>query len=105
LLILFWLNNTSTNSTLPKQEAYYTASNIHKEDKSAVCQYLLKQGKSLAGVSCITGKSRCYLKALAMKNNIPFASKPRIITDKVISDILAMAYKGFHRKAIAESFS
>jgi len=102
LLVLFWLNSTLNNDDKPQ------AKNIERkygiEDKSELCQYLLKQGNSMAEVSRITGKSRCYIKALAMKNNIPIELKPKVITDEVIIAVVSMAYKGFHRKAIAKVF-
>ncbi|MDB2374144.1 TnsD family transposase [Psychrosphaera haliotis] len=102
LLVLFWLKSTLNIDDKPQ------AKNIERkygiEDKSELCQYLLKQGNSMAEVSRITGKSRCYIKALAMKNNIPIELKPKVITEEVISAVISMAYKGFHRKAIATEF-
>ncbi|MCF6437175.1 TnsD family transposase [Pseudoalteromonas sp. MMG022] len=102
LLVLFWLNN------LLKGDDKLSLKNSEKkygnEDKSEFCQYLLKQGNSMEEVSRITGKSRCYIKSLAMKNNIPIELKPKVITEEVITSVISMAYKGFHRKAIAKEF-
>lgn len=102
LLVLFWLNSTLSMNDKPQVKDYERKCGI--EDKSELCQYLLKQGNSMAEVSRIIGKSRCYIKALAMKNNIPIALKPKVITEEVISAVISMAYKGFHRKAIATEF-
>lgn len=100
LLILFWLNNTLNTDDKPQVKNIERKYDI--EDQSELCKYLLKQGNSMAEVNRITGKSRCYLKALALKNSIPIALKPRVITEKVTSYVISMAYKGFHRTAIAK---
>ncbi len=104
LLVLFWLTKTKYGNFKSQHEMLKIESNNCKEDKSEICQYLLKHGESLAEVSRVTGKSRCYLKALAIKNNIPIELKPRFITKELISAVLVMANKGFHRKAIANKF-
>ncbi|WP_417438883.1 TnsD family Tn7-like transposition protein [Idiomarina sp.] len=99
LLILFWLNNK-----LPDFDKYQISTTEEKpinKDKSKLCLSLLKQGKSMAKVSEITGKSRCYLKALAIKNNVAISLRPRLINKKVIKAVISMAYKGFHRQKIA----
>ncbi|WP_406610106.1 TnsD family Tn7-like transposition protein [Agarivorans sp. JK6] len=102
LLLLFWLKSTLNTDGKPQVKNIERKRGI--EDKSELCQYLLRQGNSMAKVSRITGKSRCYLKALATKNNIPIQLKPKVITEEVISTVISMAYKGFHRKAIATEF-
>jgi len=102
LLVLFWLNSTLNTDDKPQVKNFERKYDI--VDKSELCEYLLKQGSSMAAVSRITGKSRCYLKALAMKKNIPIKLKPKVITEEVINAIISMAYKGFHRKAIAKEF-
>ena len=102
LLVLFWLNSTLNSNNKPQVKNIERKYGI--EEKLQLCQYLLKQGNSMAEVSRITGKSRCFLKVLAMKNNIPIVLKPKVITEEVISGFISMAYKGFHRKAIAKEF-
>ncbi|PKH88313.1 TnsD family Tn7-like transposition protein [Colwellia sp. Bg11-28] len=104
LLVDFWLNNTCKNIPNPINEISHGEPSVAQQKIKSSCIKLLKQEKSLAEISRLTGKSRCYLKALAMKENIPIIIKPRIITDKVINIILALGYKGFHRKAIAKRF-
>lgn len=66
------------------------------------CLALLKTGKSLAQISRETGKSRCYLKRIALLNDIPINLKPKLLTQKVINDICLLAYYGFHRREIAK---
>jgi hypothetical protein len=104
LIVSFWLSNICEYSPEPKRKIANVESSISKDKIKLKCRNLLKHGKSLAEISRFTGKSRCYLKALAMKENIPIITKPSIITDKVINTIIALAYKGFHRKAIAKYF-
>jgi hypothetical protein len=102
LLVDFWLSNIpERHSSIINEAGYNEQSDVHQK-AIPICRKLLKQGKSLAEISNFTGKSRCYLKSLAMKEDIPFSRKPCIVTDKVIDIIISMAYKGFHRKAIAK---
>jgi hypothetical protein len=104
LLVDFWLSNITERHSSIINEARNNEQSVDQQKVTSICRKLLKQGKSLAQISNFTGKSRCYLKSLAMKEDIPFASKPSIITDKVIDVIITMADKGFHRKAIARNF-
>ncbi|MEI8704710.1 TnsD family Tn7-like transposition protein [Pseudoalteromonas sp. B62] len=68
------------------------------------CIKLLRRGESMATINRITGKSRCYIKALALKLNIPLNLKPRYITESIKRGVLLLANKGFHRKMIADHF-
>lgn len=104
ILVDFWLSHICEKAPSPKEETGNGKLSVAQQKIKSICRRLLKQGKSLAEISHFTGKSRCYLKALAMRENIPMLSKPSIVTDKVIDVIIAMAYKGFHRKAIARHF-
>lgn len=69
------------------------------EDK---CLTLLKAGLSLAQISKDSGKSRSYLKRIALLNSISINLKPKILTPKVIKEIYCMAHRGFHRREIAK---
>lgn len=104
LLILFWLNNNLL--FLSEVQPKTIDSNHSSPDKKSldICLSMLKAGNSLAKTSSITGKSRCYLKALALRNNIAVRLKPKIINERMITSVLVMAYKGFNRKAIAKQF-
>jgi len=104
LIVDFWLSNISEKAPNLKKEIGNDELSVAQQKIKSICRKLLKRGKSLSEISCFTGKSRCYLKALAMKESIPIVSKPSIVTDKVINVIITMAYKGFHRKAIAKRF-
>lgn len=70
----------------------------------AQCLKLLKEGHSMAEISRRTGRSRCYIKTLALKENVEFESKPKIITKKVKLYIINLAKKGFHRREIANRY-
>jgi len=102
LLVLFWLE--SVQPIHKKREAIKIDQEKSKKDLSAFCKALLKQGCSLAETSRLTGKSRCYLKALAIKSQIAINLNPKKINEKVIQGVLLLARKGFHRRAIAQRF-
>ena len=104
LLVDFWLNNyncpnkVSSNSDTKKSEFK------NNDTSEKQCSILLKQHESLAEISRVIGKSRCYVKSIAMKHHISYQKKPLILTEEVIKQIIVMAYKGFHRQAIASNF-
>ena len=104
LIVDFWLSSIIEKTPSSKKKIYNFESIASQKKLKLKCIKLLKQGKSLAEISRLTEKSRCYLKGLAMAESIPIKIRPYILKDKVITDIIARAYKGFHRKAIANSF-
>ncbi|WP_155516391.1 TnsD family Tn7-like transposition protein, partial [Vibrio fluvialis] len=65
------------------------------------CCELLHKGCSMADVSRQIGKSRCYVKGIALKHQIPVNLRPRVITEALKQDVIEMARKGFHRQLIA----
>ncbi|MGB5853751.1 MAG: TnsD family Tn7-like transposition protein [Oceanisphaera sp.] len=69
------------------------------------CLTLLRESRSLAEIYRITGKSRCYLKRLALLNAIPITTKPRALTEECKQCILRLAHAGVHRKAISKRCS
>ena len=82
-----------------KQLNYPEAKNIKMQ---SLC--LLKNGHSLAEVSRLTGKSRCYLKRIAELDDIALNLKPKILTAQIKKKIFRFAELGFHRKIIADKF-
>ena len=68
------------------------------------CTRLLIEHLSISQISKQTGKSRCYIKSIAQKEGIDYGSKPKLLTEDVRKSIIQMAWKGFHRKAIANKF-
>ncbi|WP_140254126.1 TnsD family Tn7-like transposition protein [Vibrio parahaemolyticus] len=65
------------------------------------CCELLRKGCSMAEVSRQVGKSRCYIKGVALKHQIPVNLRPKVITEALKQDVIEMARKGFHRQVIA----
>ncbi|WMO09336.1 TniQ family protein [Vibrio parahaemolyticus] len=65
------------------------------------CCDLLRKGCSMAEVSRQLGKSRCYVKGIALKHQIPVNLRPKVITEALKQDVINMARKGFHRQVIA----
>ncbi|WP_345315384.1 TnsD family Tn7-like transposition protein [Ferrimonas gelatinilytica] len=66
------------------------------------CLRLLREGRSMAEVYRLTGKSRCYLKRLAIRQGVPLNLKPRELISDLQQRIIRMARAGTHRKAISE---
>jgi hypothetical protein len=104
LLVDFWLNNTTKSVKAELAEKMGTLEKVKNENVARQCVKLLKQQESLAEISRCIGKSRCYVKSVALKKNIPFQKKPYILTDSIVKQIIILAYKGFHRKVIARNF-
>jgi hypothetical protein len=105
LLVNFWLSNIYENTPPPSYTITKNDLLVAQDKLKLKCLKLLKQGNSLVEVSRVTGKSRCYLKSIAMRENITIITHPIIITGEVIKDTLTMANKGFHRRAIANRFN
>ncbi|WP_220149706.1 Mu transposase C-terminal domain-containing protein [Psychromonas sp. B3M02] len=100
-LIKDWLESTINNNKVESLE-------LIKEDKNTIekhCCELLRQGNSMIEVSRLTGKSRCYIKHLALRKKIPVNLKPRVLTEELKAKIAKMAHKGFHRYAIAKKYN
>lgn len=99
LLLGFWLSKhlpcEEHNDPVPNDSA-------SAELLESKCITLLHQGESMASVGRLIGKSRCYVKALALRLNIPVSLKPKQITGDIKSRIMFLARKGFHRNAIAK---
>lgn len=62
---------------------------------------LLRSGYSLVEVSRLTGKSRCYLKRIAVLNGTSLNLKPKFLTLQVKKEILQLAELGINRANIA----
>lgn len=99
LLLGYALASLDTNNV----ESAPVKQSLREKDWSAQsrCRELLLEGLSLAKISKITKKSRCYIKLLALKESLPIRLNPRKITQKVKLILLDLAKRGFHRKKIA----
>ncbi|EGQ8496071.1 transposase [Vibrio alginolyticus] len=98
LMLEFYLSkfqppNVDTVNSLPIELA------VNEEEK---CCDLLRSGLSMAAVSREIGKSRCYVKSMALKHNIPVNLKPKKITLSLKKSVIRLARRGFHREVIAK---
>ncbi len=104
LLISFLLDNIKGSKGIRPRIGVKKPELIKNETIEKQCITLLKQHESLAEISRLIGKSRCYVKSVAMKQKISFQKKPYILTEEIIKQIIVLAYKGFHRRYIAKCF-
>ncbi|MFD1007489.1 TnsD family Tn7-like transposition protein [Oceanisphaera ostreae] len=108
LLFSCWLYNQPqdlfkrTHSSSSASESNKLKSSKKLRIVELKCLALLRESHSLAEIYRITGKSRCYLKRLALLNAIPIETKPRALTDECKHCILRLAHAGVHRKAISK---
>lgn len=75
-----------------------------EQSKERQCIELLRKGSSMVATSRAIGKSRCYVKSVALRHDIPVNLKPKVLTPEVKREIIILARKGFHRNAIAKRF-
>lgn len=99
LLMEFYLSHCQSNDESETRTLHAQKKLTNKEKQ---CCDLLRAGLSMATVSRETGKSRCYVKSVALKNNIPVNLKPKTITRSIKASVVKLAKKGFHRKKIAK---
>ena len=99
LVLGFWLSKQRVQA---KQSKSVLNNGEHQQQIENKCIELLHQGDSMESISRLTGKSRCFIKSLALRLNIPVNLKPKEITEAMKSRILFLARKGFHRNTIAK---
>lgn len=97
LILDFYLDQLAEDEK-PKCLSQLENSNLLVE---ACCCDLLRKGCSMAEVSRQIGKSRCYVKGIAFKYQIPVNLCPKVITEALKQDVIELARKGFHRQVIA----
>lgn len=96
LLVLFLLSTNEEVKPLP--EVLQKKSDCCEEK----CLAMLKCGMPILRIHESTGKSRTYIKQLALLNNISIKTIPRTIDPSITETALKLAYKGFHRGYIAK---
>tara|TARA_Y100001968_G_scaffold111263_1_gene100752 strand:+ start:19754 stop:21184 length:1431 start_codon:yes stop_codon:yes gene_type:complete len=100
---LFWLHrqnyNTATCRASVPKENLSSNENLERE-----CIQQLLLGNSLNQTALAIGKSRTYVKSIALKENITKRLKPKRIDQKMRERILLLASRGMHREAIARKF-
>lgn len=80
-----------------------TASMDDRSEKC--CCERLKLGFSMAEVARQIGRSRCFVKSVALRHQIPVNVSPKRITEAIKAQVVQLAFKGFHRQAIARQLS
>ncbi|WP_204165106.1 TnsD family Tn7-like transposition protein [Shewanella algidipiscicola] len=104
LLLDFFLTHIQQSKSHLRRKDIGKLRNNDASKLEANCCDLLLRGLSMAQVGRELGKSRCYVKAVALKNDIPVNLKPKTITEDLKKSVVAMAYKGFHRSVIAKKY-
>lgn len=99
LLLSFYLSRQDTSHRWSGNTISQTFPDLEQR-----CCHLLKAQLSMAQVGREIGKSRCYVKSVALRHHIPVHLNPKKITASVKKGIIEMAYKGFHRDVIAKKF-
>lgn len=104
LLIEYLLSSKSSIGDL--QSDYVNVhQSTHEDNIKQNCIALLNQSFSLAEASRQSGKSRTYLKLLAIQEGIPINLSPKVLTKEIKDKIAYIAKLGFHRRVIAKSFN
>ena len=101
LLLEFLLSQTPSSENVYEGAVESSTKEQGVNELEYRCCDLLLNGSSIAQVSRAIDKSRCYVKAIALKHHIPVNLKPYKITDSVKDRVSRMAYKGVHRSVIA----
>ncbi|EGR0501865.1 transposase [Vibrio cholerae] len=101
LLLEFFLTQTQLSESPDERVSTSSSKEEDVKELEARCCDLLLSGSSMAEVGRDIGKSRCYVKAVALRHHIPVNLKPYKITDSLKDKASRLAYKGVHRSAIA----
>ncbi|ODA28194.1 TnsD family Tn7-like transposition protein [Veronia pacifica] len=75
-----------------------------KQDSGSLCRALLDENLSYSEIARRIKKSRCYVKGVALRFGQTERLSPTILTKELISKVVNMAKKGFHREAIARRY-
>lgn len=103
ILFSYWLNWTEPIGYYGDAQSFFQTDDNHQ--KKAECLKLLRQGKSIACVSREIGKSRCFVKSVALLAKVNIRFKPTKLSSSVCKTAIVLAKKGFHRKEIARRLS
>lgn len=97
LILDFFLLTKAETKSISIQHASPTDDGSEKR-----CCELLKLGFSMAEIARQTGRSRCFVKSVALRHQIPVNLRPKKITEAIRTKVVRLAFKGFHRQAIAQ---
>ncbi|EPZ8235361.1 TnsD family Tn7-like transposition protein [Vibrio diazotrophicus] len=101
LLLEFLLTQTQLSENPDEHVSTSRSKDDDVKELETRCCDLLLNGYSMAQVGRDIGKSRCYVKAVALRHHIPVNLKPYKITDSLKDKVSRLAYKGVHRSTIA----
>jgi hypothetical protein len=99
ILDFFLLTKAETKSISAQQ---VLPNNFGSEER---CCERLKLGFSMAEVARQIGRSRCFVKSVALRHQIPVNVSPKKITETIKAKVVQLAIKGFHRQAIAQQLN
>lgn len=101
-IFLFWL---SCQKIAAQKSVSLTASTQKSREKlEQRCLGLLMEGESFNRTSALIGKSRTYVKSIALKNGLTQRLNPKTIDSRMRQHILSLASSGRHRSSIAAKF-
>lgn len=94
LLLEFFLTQTQLSESPDESVSTSSSMEVDVKEIEARCCDLLLNGHSMAQVGRDIGKSRCYVKAVALRHHIPVNLKPYKITDSLKDKVSRLAHKG-----------
>lgn len=97
LILEFFLLTQAETKPISIQRASPTDGRSEKR-----CCELLLLGFSMAEVARQIGRSRCFVKSVALIHHIPVNLNPKKINEVTRAQVVQLAFKGFHRRAIAQ---
>ena len=103
-LFSYWLSEQRQSDDAP---AKTISQRINTQDKRTVeeqCLQILKSNSSMGEVRRAIGKSYSYIKTLAIRNGIELNLMPKKLTPQIVTKIVMLAEKGFHRQVIANKY-
>tara|TARA_R110001583_G_scaffold194614_1_gene365949 strand:+ start:198 stop:944 length:747 start_codon:yes stop_codon:yes gene_type:complete len=105
LLFSSWIfrniKDITTDKQLKKTKKEKMQSDAKANETEACYLKLLAKGESISRISKKTGRSRCYLKRLALLNELQITTYPRIFSHNDKLKIIKMAYSGTNRCRIS----
>lgn len=89
----------------PVSNPHVAPTSDESDASEKLCCASLKLGLSMAEVARQIGRSRSFVKSVALKHQIPINLNPKKITEAIRVLAVKLAFKGFHRKAIARQLN
>ncbi len=104
ILFSYWLEECAVQSKC-SSEIMLNPFRDSSDTKKRECLELLRKGNSIASISRDIGKSRCFVKAVALRAQVKTRLNPSKLTDLVFKTVVELATRGFNRKEIARRLS